>query len=81
MGLIKSHRLLLGLILVKEIYENSITEEEFNVLVGNVVTTENVQLPTWMEEKDKEKYKIFQSVVHSKENFNSPAWKEWYGSH
>lgn len=47
-GLVKTHRLLLGLIFVKEIYENSITEEEFNVLVGNVVTTENAALPNWM---------------------------------
>jgi hypothetical protein len=50
-------------------------------LVGNVVTTENATLPAWMEDKDKEKFKVFQSVVHTKENLNSSGWKQWYTAH
>lgn len=72
--LVKSHRLLLGVIFVKEIFENSITEDEFNALLGNIVTTDNVQLPNWLDQKDKEKFRTFQSVVKSNEKFDSPAW-------
>ena len=38
-------------------------------------------MPSWIDSKDQEKFRIFQSVVQSKENFSSPAWKEWYKSH
>jgi hypothetical protein len=63
---VKAHRLLLGLLFVREIYENSITEDEFNALLGNIVSNENAQSPSWLDDKDKEKYKIFNSVVRSK---------------
>jgi hypothetical protein len=37
-GLMKSHRLLLALIFAKEINENIFNKEEFDFLLGNVIT-------------------------------------------
>jgi len=34
-----------------------------------------------MDEKDKENYKIFQSVAKTKENLNSSGWRDWYNSY
>lgn len=40
-----------------------------------------MQYPSWIEEKDKEKYKIFHSVVKPKENFNNASWTDWYNTY
>ena len=80
-ALVKSHRLLLALVFVREVYENSVTEDQFNALLGNIVSNEQANPPKWVEAKDREKYSIFHSVLTTNENLNSADWEKWHSAH
>lgn len=55
----KSHRLLLALIFAKEINENIFNKEEFDFLLGDVITEESskIPVPKYLDSKQGEMFR------------------------
>lgn len=55
-----------------------IPEQEFAALVGNMAPNLEKNLPSWVDEKERERFSNFLSILPNKINFNSDKWSEWH---
>jgi hypothetical protein len=72
-GLLKTHRLVFAIILSRVIFSDEVTDNLYDVLLGNVVVDGRITVPKWLNLTEKESY---QALLSSKVKFDAdnPKW-------
>lgn len=76
-GLVKVHRLVFAVTLVKELFPEEIPDSMYDILLGNVAVDGKIGLPRWLDPTEKEKFQALQSGQH-KVDFSDSKWEDWY---
>jgi hypothetical protein len=72
-GLLKTHRLVFAIILSRVIFSDEVTDNLYDVLLGNVVVDGRITVPKWLNLTEKESY---QALLSSEVKFDAdnPKW-------
>jgi hypothetical protein len=74
-GLLKSHRIILAIILVKALFPQEITDNLYDILLGNVVIDSKAQIPRWLDQNEKEQFLMFISSYKGNNlNMSDTRW-------